>query len=249
MLDVFSKKFHQQTNFNFRPGATPVNSGYWPKESKMVSHKNYPRFPKKELSHNFLKIEVSGDTFTSVNQQREFDWRNKLSLDELSTILHYSTGLISSNIDKKNEPLSIFYPYGEMRYPLELYLAIQLVDEIIPGIYHLNIKDETLETLTVDPDYMESIFGGLLYPQASRQAAVAIFTTAIWDRNFIQYKGRGYRMALLEAGQLNHNFAIISSALGINCCSNLGFDNKIINEVLNIENEEEDSLYMTLLGR
>lgn len=246
MRGIFSKKFHKQTDFKFTLGASPSNPQSWPKEWKEIQHKSYPRFSQKKLSENFMDLGLLNDSLENRYSQREFDWLKKISFDELSTILHYSAG--AKTFKRENTPVRRFYPSGGARYPLEIYAVIQRVEGMVPGIYHFNIKDKTLETLTTSPEYMESLLEGLLY-RWSDQAAVILFTTAVWNRSFTKYENRGYRIALLEAGHLNHNFALTASALGIGCCNSLGFHNQRINEVLDIENEDEDSVYMTLLGR
>ena len=246
MPGMFSKKFHKQTDFNFALGMPPSDPQYWPKEWKEIKHKSYPRFPKKKLSENLLDLGALKDSLKKRSSRREFNFLDKISFEELSTILYYSGGI--SSRENNTEVIRRFYPSGGARYPLEIYLVIQRVNGLIPGLYHFNIKENALETLTIDPEYMENALEGLLYPW-SRQAAAIIFTTAVWDRNFIKYKDRGYRIVLLEAGHLNHNFALTAAALGIGCCNSLGFHNQRINEVLELENEDEDSIYMTLLGR
>lgn len=247
MFGIFSKKFHVQTNFSFSLGTPPSDPQSWPKEWIEIKHKSYPRFPQKKLSENILELGTLEASLKNRRSQREFDRFKKISFDELSTLLRRGAG-INSEYKSLNEVVRRFYPSGGALYPLEIYLAIQRVEGLIPGIYHFNVKDNTLETMTIDPEYMENLQEGLLYPW-SRGAAAIIFTTAVWDRNFVKYHDRGYRIALLEAGHLNHNFALIASSLGVGCCNSLGFHNQRINETIDIENEDEDSVYMTLLGR
>lgn len=247
MSGSFSKKFHKQTAFNFTLETPLLDPQYWPESWTKIQYKNYSRFPKTALSENILDLNNLKSSLENRRSQREFDRLKKISFEELSTILHYSAGINPKN-KQKEEAVCRFYPSGGARYPLEIYLAIQRVEGMIPGIYHFNVKEDSLETLTLEPEYMEDILEGLFQPW-SKQAAVIIFTTAVWDRTFIKYKDRGYRIVLLEAGHLNHNFALTAAALGIGCCNSLGFHNQRINEVLDIENADEDSLYMTLLGR
>ncbi len=246
MKGIFSKKFHKKANFDFAIGTPPTDSQYWPKEWEEIYHKSYPRFPKKELSKNLLDLGMLKNSLENRHSEREFDWTKKISFDELSTILSYSAGIRTPDVE--GEAVRRFYPSGGARYPLEVYAVIQRVEGMIPGIYHFNVKDNALETLTIDPEYMGGIIEGLFYPW-SRLAAVVLFTTAVWDRNFMKYDNRGYRITLLEAGHLNHNFALTASALGIKCCNSVGFHNQRTNEMLDIENEDEDTVYMTLLSK
>ena len=249
MSKIFIEKFHRRGDFNFALGRLPNDPQYWPKEWTEIKHKSYPRLSQTPLSKNFSDLGSLENSLKNRRSQREFDRFKKISFDELSTILHYSAGINPKRKDdEKDESVRRFYPSGGALYPLEIYLLIQRVEGLIPGIYHFNVKDNALETLTIDPEYMENALEGLFYPW-SRGAAAMLFTTAVWSRNSMKYRERGYRIAMLEAGHLNHNFALIASALGIGACNSLGFHNQRINEVLDIENENEDSVYLTLLGR
>lgn len=245
MPGIFSKKFHQQTNFHFPLGVPPSNPQYWPKEWHEIHHKIYPRFLKIPLSNNLLELGNLKKSLLNRRAQREFDINKKITFEEFSTLVYYSAGIRNQ---KDVKSIRRFYPSGGARYPLEMYFGIQRVEGIAPGIYHYNVKDNLLETLTTQPEYLDDLKEAMLYPW-SREAAVLTLITSVWDRNFIKYKDRGYRIILMEAGHLGHNLALISSALGIGCCNSVGFHNQRINEILEIENEGEDSLYLAVLGK
>ncbi len=246
MSGEFSKKYHKQTDFNFPIGSLPSDPQSWPKEWKEIQHKEYLRLPKINLSRSFLPLKTLEEALFSRHATREYNPEKSLSLEELSTLLYYSTGIKP----QKNETDSIrrFYPSGGARYPLEIYLAIQKADTINPGLYHYNVKYHLLENLSSENEDMELLKEGLLYPW-SRDAAVFFFITAVWDRNFIKYKDRGYRIVLMETGHLAQNLSLICAALKINCCNSVGFNNQRINEVLDLESETEDSLYLTIIGK
>jgi len=246
MSGEFSKAFHKQADFDFIIGTPPTNSQYWPKEWKEISHKEYPRQTKIVLSNNLLDLGSLEESLAMRHSQREFDLNKSLTLDEISTILYYTAG-IKPSFGKWTQ-IRRFYPSGGARYPLELYLLVQRVEKILPGIYHYNVKNHLLETLSNDKDDINSMKDGLYYPW-SRDAAVVFFITAAWERNFIKYKDRGYRIVLMEAGHMAHNLALIASALGIGCCNSVGFHNEHIDDCLDIQHEDEDSLYIAPIGR
>lgn len=247
MFGIFSKQFHKQTDFNFPIGTQPSDPQYWPKEWTEIFHKAYPRFPKIELPKKFLDLGNFRDVLQSRHSTRDFDLSKNITLEELSTLLHYSAG-VKPNTAADPDLVRRHYPSGGARYPLEVYLGIQRVEGVKTGIYHYNVKDHLLEALTTDLEYMESLREGLLYPW-SLDAAVILFITSVWDRNMMKYKDRGYRITLMEAGHLAHNLALTAAALDIGCCNSVGFHNQRINEVLDIENSDEASLYMALLGK
>jgi len=187
--------------------------------------------------------------FKKRHSTREFDLTKKITLNELSTLLYFSAGTKPPYINSANESVvRRHYPSGGARYPLEVYLGIQRVEEVTPGIYHYDTKEHLLETLTVDREHFESLREGLYYPW-SRDAAIIFLITSVWSRNMVKYKDRGYRIILMEAGHLAQNLSLTATALGIGCCNSVGFHNRRINQLLDIENEDEDSLYMSVLGR
>lgn len=249
MLGIFSRKFHRQTDFNFPIGTPPSDPQYWPKEWTEIYHKEHPRLPKIGLPLKFLKLGSMEDSFKKRHSTREFDLSKKISLDELSTLLYYSAGAKPPRINFDGEAvIRRHYPSGGARYPLEVYLGIQRVEGVEPGIYHYNTKEHLLENLTTDLEYLESLKEGLYYPW-SRDAAVILLITSVWNRNMMKYKDRGYRIILMEAGHLAQNLALTAATLDIGCCNSVGFHNGRINDILDIKNEDEDSLYMAVLGK
>lgn len=247
MFGIFSKLFHKQTNFDFPIGTPPSDPQYWPKEWKEIKYKAYPRMPKIKLSENLLPLKDLESAFRNRHSTREFNVSKELSFDELSTLIYYSAGVKPA---KEIDPNLIrrFYPSGGARYPLEVYLGIQRVENVKPGIYHYNVKDNLLENIGAK-EWMNEFLPGLYYPW-SREAAVIFIITAVWDRNFIKYKDRGYRIVLMEAGHLMQNLALVAASLNIGCCNSVGFKNKHINEIIDIDMENrESSLYISALGK
>jgi SagB-type dehydrogenase family enzyme len=247
MSGEFAKKFHKKTDFSFEIGTLPSNSQYWPKEWKEIKHKSYPRFPRVDLSRDFLELKKFEDVLLGRHSTREYDLTKKITLQELSTLLHYSAGIRPT---EKNEEQGFrrFYPSIGAPYSLEIYLLIQGVEGLECGIYHYNIKEHQLEILSAEKKRIARMLEGLYYPW-SREAPVSIFTTAVWERNFTKYEDRGYRLVLLDAGHLGQNLALVATALGLNSCNSAGFHNQRIEEVLDIEKDDEDTLYLTLIGK
>jgi len=245
MPGEFSKLFHKQTDFDFPIGSLPSNPQYWPKEWKEIQYKNYPRMPKIKLPKKFLNLGSFERALKNRYSTRNFNPNKELTLNQLSTLLYFSAGV--KPFKTKNENLiRRFYPSGGARYPLEVYLGIKKVKGVEQGIYHYNVKEHLLENIG-GKEWLDELLPALYYPW-SREAAVIYIITAVWDRNFIKYKDRGYRIVLMEAGHLAQNLALTASALNIGCCNLVGFHNKKFNEILDIENSSESTLYIAVLG-
>lgn len=247
MFGIFSKLFHKQTNFNFPIDAPPSDPQYWPKEWKEIRYKAYPRMPKIKLSENILPLSNLEIALRNRGSKRNFDLNAELSFEEFSTLIYYSAGVRSANKNIDPSPVRRFYPSGGARYPLEVYLGIQRVENVRTGIYHYNVKDNLLENIG-GKEYLDELLPALYYPW-SRDAVMIFIITAVWDRNFIKYKDRGYRIVLMEAGHLAQNLALTAAALNIGCCNSVGFHNEKVSEALGIESHGEDSLYISVLGK
>ncbi len=247
MFGFFSKLFHKQTDFSFFIGTPPSDPQYWPKEWKEITYKSYPRLPKVKLSPNILPLGNLENALKKRHSSREFNSSAKLSFDELSTLVYYSAGTKPAE-ETNPDLIRRFYPSGGARYPLEIYLGVQKVENLEPAIYHYNVKDNLLENIG-SKEWIDKLLLSLYYPW-SREAAVIFIITAAWNRNFMKYKDRGYRIVLMEAGHLNQNLALTAASLNIGCCNSVGFNNKHINEILDIGAEnEESSLYISVLGK
>jgi SagB-type dehydrogenase family enzyme len=246
MKGILSKIFHKHVDFDYPIGHTPSDPQSWPMEWREIKRKEYERFPKTILTHDFLALGNLQEALLKRKSLREYNVGKKIALNELSTLLYYSAGV--KPMKDNRDSVRRFYPSGGARYPLELYLGIFRVENMSSGLYHYNVKEHSLEELSTDSEDISDLKEGLYYPW-SRDAAIVIYITAVWERNMIKYDDRGYRIVLMEAGHVAQNIALVASSLGIGCCNSVGFHNKHTDNILDIVNHDEDSLYMALLGK
>jgi len=245
MFGNLSKLFHRQTDYEFKPGTLPRDPATWPDAWNKVLFKEYPRMIQTALPRDFLKIGDLVSALVKRHSERKFDPVREIPLRELSTLFYYSAGV--KNLDNPEKEANRFYPSGGSRYPLEVYLGVRRVESLNPGIYHYNVKSHSLEFLAGKRE-MNALTDAILYPWA-KDAALYIILTAVWDRNFMKYENRGYRMVLIEAGHMVQNANLLSTALGIKSCDLAGFSNAAVNKMLDIDREDESSLYLVALGK
>ena len=163
-------------------------------------------------------------------------------------MLYYSAGIkdapgkFKEAAQKEKNKTKRFYPSGGERYPLETYLAIKRVFGVSPGVYHYNILSHSLEQL-LGKEYLDEFDETLNEPWA-KDAAVIFIITAVWDRNFIKYQDFGYNIILTEMGHLAQNLLLTSESVGVKYCPLVGFNNQKMNELLDIDEAEESSLYI-----
>jgi len=207
-----------------------------------IHYKKYPRFisiklssatpPKKSLEF-ILNNRLSSRTFK----------RLYLDLNDLSTLLKYSSGLKYSKSDKQRR----HYPSAGARYPLETYVFINRVKNVKPGIYHYDVMNHKLELV------LSGNFSRYLIEITSQRwitdASVVIVITAVFMRTQIKYGERGYRFVLLEAGHLAQNFSLVSTSLDLSSCTIGAFLDENLNKKLDIDSSGEYALYLIAVGK
>ncbi|MBI2609903.1 SagB/ThcOx family dehydrogenase [Candidatus Giovannonibacteria bacterium] len=246
MIGALSKLFHKEINFKFKSGTGPSDPKTWPKSWKTVYFKEYPRLNLIPLSWNFLELGNLESALKNRHSTREFS-NKPITFEELSTLLYFGGGIRKIPDNGEWNGSKRFYPSGGSRYPLEIYIGAQNVTDLDRGIYHYNVKKHALEEL-IESEGIKIIKEAMFYPW-SKDAALFVILTSVWDRNFIKYKDFGYKIVLNESGHLMQNIALISSALNIGCCHLAGYSNEKIELMLDIDNEEESTVHLSVLGK
>ncbi len=208
-----------------------------------IHFKSYPRFK----STCFKKIIPSNEIeklLLKRSSERAFSGR-PLSLDELGKLLYFSGGV--SCVRKKDFDHSRrTYPSAGARYPLEIYPIVFNVRGLKPGVYHYNVKSNSLETIL--EGNARNVFP-CLDQSWTKKASVIILVSAVFARTTIKYHERGYRYVFLDAGHLVQNMYLASASMGLNCCSIGGFVDDGLNELLDIDGEKESVIYVVGIGK
>lgn len=238
---TLSQNFHGSTKLYELVKETSLKN--WPDTWKRVFYKGYPRLPQVLLS----KVRVDGGaSFEEVlslrTSVRDFS-KKQMTEQDLSRLLYYSAGIKKSSSGGAKR----FYPSAGGRYPLEVYLAILNVDGVKQGVYHYYPKAHSLELLQNRP-FRSELFRS--FSQAwVRKASVLFIVTAVFFRTEVKYGDRGYRHVLVEAGYLSQNFYLVSTALGLGCCSIGGYIDDAINSLLDLDGVEESVVGVVAVGK
>lgn len=236
-----SRIFHRQAQARKVPAGDPQ---YWPKEWTTIRFKEYLRAETIPLRLTSLPDLTFNEVLAGRSSQRDFSLSETITFDELSTLLHFSSGI--RNPEEPSSQGLRYYPSPGPRYPLEVYVCVKDVTGLKAGIYHYNVRKDALEKIGGDKEIAEAE-QALLYPWA-RKAPAFLITTSVWDRNFMKYRDFGYRAVLLEAGYHGQNVLLVGSLLGMKMCPLLGFDNAELESAISITEDDEDSLLVTLIG-
>jgi SagB-type dehydrogenase family enzyme len=116
-------------------------------------------------------------------------------------------------------------------YPFELYLSVNQVDGLDPGLYHYDPLSFSLSTLRR---------GGLpLIQPVDRDVAATVTISGILFRSAWKYRSRAYRYVLLDAGHLLENLRLAVAALGRSCSIHLDFNDDQAATLLGLDTRQE----------
>lgn len=241
--DFFFLKYHNRLNklkFDFNIKQYPL---IW----KKIYFKEYPRLP------NFLlpldknpQFDLFKALFSRRTKRKSI---YKLGLKEISYLLFYSAGI---NFFKRNPSNSRrMYPSAGARYPLEIYLFLfSKIENLPPGAYHYNVKKHSLE-LIFENNFIDECQKAVknVNQKLIQSKTILILITSIFGRTALKYGELTYKLNLLEAGHLGQNLYLVSQALNLNCCAIGWIDEKILNKILDLKNENEIVLYAFAIGK
>lgn len=237
-----SDRFHSFTNNRKLDAVQTKNS---PKSWINIHFKTYPRFDK--LSFNKFKAPNNslGNLIRKRRTIRQFSGQ-PISKNDLAYLLFNSSGIIrnGNSLNESRRP----YPSAGARYPLEVYPIILNCEGIANGLYHYNVKENSIEVLLQEnlSDLLVDITGGEKW---IKNATVAFVITGVLDRTRIKYSDRGYRYALIEAGHLGQNLSLLSTERSLGSCPIGGFIDEKINKLLDVVSQREFALYLILIGK
>jgi SagB-type dehydrogenase family enzyme len=242
-------KFHESTKLN---KLLPKVKNY-PKVWQKVYYKEYPRFPFIKLPEDFSikKIDLFSTLFkrrSNLNFKNEKVENQSISISKLSKLLFFSAGI--SDLGKGKEGSRRVYPSAGARYPLEIYPIVLVSSKHLKkGIYHYNVKYHALEFIQnkISKNELKAI-GGKANRNLLTQALVILVISAVFGRTEIKYGKRSYRYILQESGHFVQNVYLLATALNFSCCAIGGYVDDRINQLLDLETEKEQVVYLATIG-
>ena len=235
-----SDDFHKNTSIE----KYSKDKGKTPKSWININYKNYPRLTQISLK-KALPLQTPIENILLSRRSKRLFNNHSITFEELSTILYFSSGISTLNTDYNNSLR--MYPSAGARYPLEIYVVVNKIKEIKKGIYHYNVKYNTLELLELG-NFQKQIYE-ITNQKMCKKAAITIIITAVFDRTRVKYNNRGYRYLFIESGHLSQNLYLVSESLGLGCCTLGGFKDDQINNLLDLNGINEKTLYLAVIGK
>lgn len=243
-MKKISQEYYNKTKIiKFDIKKTDVKT--WPLSWKVIHAKTYPRLNSVKMSDNINYIsDPLGKILLERESGREFS-KKKLDFNKLCELIFYSAGVVpGSSMDWDSSRR--FYPSAGARYPLEVYLISNNMNDLKSGLYHYNIKENKFEEMLIKNLEKEMLI--ISGQEWIKNAQAVIVLTAVGFRTMEKYGDRGLRHIFIEAGHVGQNIYLVSKALGLKTCALGGFIEDKMHKLLDIDPDEEFVVYMLAVG-
>ncbi|MBI2503495.1 MAG: SagB/ThcOx family dehydrogenase [Candidatus Latescibacteria bacterium] len=215
-------------------------------------YKSYPDAETVDLPRDFeltLGVPLTEAVENRYGLPRAFDPGEPMSLVELSNLLTLTNG-ITGGIQT---PQGIYYlraaPSGGALYPTVIYVLVNRVEGLEPGLYHYAIDRHSLHRVKEGASSAE-IAPWIMRGDLVRSSHVTVFLTAIFYRTSWKYGAeKSFRYVCLDVGHVAGNLTLAASTLGYAVCMVGGFDDSQVNTFLGIDEKEEAALLVIPVGK
>jgi SagB-type dehydrogenase family enzyme len=134
------------------------------------------------------------------------------------------------------------------RYHLELYIVCGELPGLAAGIYQYAAHDHSLRRLRTG-DYRAAVVEATgQEPAVASAPVVAIWTSTFW-RNAWRYQARAYRHVYWDTATALTNLLAVGADAGLPSRVVLGFADREINALLDVDGEREATICLVALGR
>ena len=171
-----------------------------------------------------------------------------ISLKELSFLLWATQG-VKQKIKVKNGETSFrTVPSAGARHPFETYLYVNNVESLEKGLYRylpfehslLKIKTGNFEKEMIEGTYGQTFCG---------KAPVTFIWSCIPYRTEWRYGYISHKPILLDGGHLCQNLYLACEATGLGTCAVAAYDQKKMDEFLEIDGFDEMTVYISPVGK
>lgn len=189
-----------------------------------------------------------GDALHERRSRREYTGE-AIELEQLATMLHHACGVTGyiSGYGYRRLPLRTFPSSGGLQAP-EVYLSIQAVNGVEPGLYHYHVVDNELELMR--PGQLGPLLSALSFQQPYlAKASVVFLITGCFERLRWKYGQRAYKYMCIDAGYLGQNIYLVAEAMSLGACAIAGFVDDALEQLLGVDGRNEMILLLTAVGR
>jgi len=208
-----------------------------------------PSFENISLNNSYTNL------LDSRRSQRVFDESEAMTKEQLAFML-YTTAAIQEFRGNNNAFTLRPAPSGGARHAFEIYITIQNVEGLKPGIYryhplaHVNEKAVSIEFINDinKDDYAQTITDMCVGQKWAGSAACTIFISCVPYRAEWRYRENAHRVVLIDLGHYGQNIMLSATALGLGSCCIAAYDQEVCDKVLGLDGNNEYTVYAVPVG-
>jgi SagB-type dehydrogenase family enzyme len=207
---------------------------------RKADDKSYPDLPVIRLPREFPE----GDDIvpTILRRRSARNWANRgMTIGQLASVIYHALGI------SEQKEGSFPDPSIEDNHALNLYLLVNDVRGLDPGIYYYRRHDHALSRIRKG-EYRTKSYAMSLFQKVVGDSGVAIIMTIGLERLGYPDADRGYRYAALDAGMLGGRFYLQSVGLGLGCTGIGAFFDDEVSGVIDVGPDKELVIYMAAIG-
>ena len=171
-----------------------------------------------------------------------------LSRAELARLLYFcngATGRVSDGMTRFDLRAA---PSAGALYAGEVYVVVDRVTGLTPGIYAYSVPEHALVRLRAGA-FTHDVHAAVERPGALRGAAVYVLLSNVFGRYTSRYANRGYRYALIDTGHIGENLRLAATSAGLSEATEWRFHDTALDRLLQIDGREEAVCAVHALGR
>ncbi len=161
-----------------------------------------------------------------------------LSRAELAHLLYFSNGVTGRASDGETHLLLRAAPSAGARYAGEVYVVVDRVVGLAPGVYSYSVPEHALVRLRAG-SFARDVHAALERPGLLGGAAAYVLLTNVFGRYSSRYANRGYRYALIDTGHIGENLRLSATSAGLCEATEWRFHDSALDRLLQIDGREE----------
>lgn len=170
-----------------------------------------------------------------------------LTLEELSFLLWAAQGV--RGIAEKGAATRRTVPSGGSRHPFEVYLVVNRVTGLEPGLYRYLPLDHKLCFLWADSELNKKTAQACLKQAFVGKGAVVFIWTALPYRAEWRYTILAHKMIAMDAGHSCQNLYLASGSISAGICAIGAYNQEELDTLLKVDGTEEFAIYAGVVGK
>lgn len=193
---------------------------------------------KTQLPHPVLEGRISLEKALHLRRSVRTYLPTPLSLTEISQILWAAQGITGEGKLRAA-------PSAGALYPIVLYLVVEKVESLQPGIYRYSPEKHEITRLK-DGKFLKQLADAALGQSCVEECPAALIIVANYEKLRFRYRERSERYAHIEAGHVAQNVYLQAETLGMGTVNIGAFYDTDVATVAGLESNEHPLCIMPL---